>query len=355
MSVFNTKDQFQIFEDMKNSMLSKPGNKITDFREGSIITILLFAVAEEIENFQNETVTGWKPLVEWSIYEIYKDFIARKDASFASGTVIFVKSDDSGVITIPLNTLVGTGGVNFTTTQTVTFTTSESPPVPIVATESGVIGNVNTNDINVLVDELPDILYCYNPVSTSGGASEESLKSFQERFADWLKSLYRTNNHTIKNYALQVAGVSSVGIKEHYPSRGINTIYIDDGSGSASEELLTSVKEILEGDLVIEGGVKPAGVQYLYSTPGVIYINIDTQLTFDYGSNPTDVSVEVENVITEYLNNKPIGEGYIYSELNYLIQSVDNVSSVKVLIPEHDIDIEQNQIIRVQTISVKSY
>ena len=356
MAVFEIKTYEEIFEDMKAFILAQPNNKITDFRDGSASAVLLGAVAEELEALHSETVVGWKVIATWAMYEIFAAYIGRKGATAASGFIIFGRDTSvPGAARVPASSVITDGITQYITVQDASFSETESTPIPIKALELGEVGNVAANAIKIIQTEITNILYCYNPTATSGGASIESIEMFKRRFSDWMKSLKRSTASTIRAYATMVAGVHSVAVRELFPERGDVTIYVEDGSGSAAAELLDGVKNAIEGDLIEEGGIKPAGIFYLYTTPELLQITVNIELTFLEGASPAEVSQNVETLVTDIINTSTIGIPYIYSEILYNIQSVDGVESVKRLTPSADIDVGEYQIIRLRSITVSSF
>jgi len=355
MSVFAPKSFEDIMKDMQTYILSIPESNLTDFRTGSNLSVFLGAVAEKIEELDGEMFLGWRAVAEWACFKMFQT-LQRKQATYASGSVIFSKGSDTNVVTIPVGTSVSSGTVTFTTTREVSFSGTDSSLVPIVANIIGLAGNVGIREINQFSTTLPAaITSVYNLIATSGGADEEGMDEFSERFSVWAKSLGRNNVYTISTYAMMVDGVHSVSVRENYPDRGDVTIYIEDGSGSASPALLDTVKQALETDMIVTGGIKPAGIQYLYMTPELIYITLNIALTFINSYSPAGVTLVVEQVLTNLINAKNIGIGYIFSETLALVQSVEGVKAVKIISPSVDIDVNSHQIIRLGNIQVTSY
>jgi uncharacterized phage protein gp47/JayE len=354
MAVYVPKDFEAIFEDMKNYILAHPESNLTDFRPGSSISIFLGSVAEQLEELHGQTTLGWRSVIEWAIFSMYT-VMQRKEATFASGNVIFFKDPTFPSVTVPVGTMVSSGQADYETTLEIQINTDFSQPVPIIATTSGVGGNSTSGTITILTTPLDGVISVNNTDPVSGGSDAETIDDFKYRFSEWAKSLGRSNIHTIRGYVGTVDGVHSSHIMENFPEKGDVTIYVEDGSGSATSDLLATVKDALEGDLIMDGGIKPAGIQYLYTTPTIISITVNIELTFLSGFSPADVTANVLQIITDLINSKNIGDAYVYSEMVYTAQSVDGVASVPVLTPRHDISITTDQIIRAGSITVGSY
>ncbi len=269
---------------------------VTDYNVGSQIRTNSEAIGS-VEEIQG--ISAQAQAFQALVYSAYSAFgVYPKTAQPATGTITFLTGTGvspplaSQAVTIPSGTIVATvGGVQFTTTQTVTLLQgSTSISAPIVASTAGTTGNVSAGTITQIVTGLPYALFCTNYAVTSGGQAAETASQTLARFTATVAATGLGTPVAIANAAIGVT-VSGTGESVEYSnlyepwivqqqnSQTITpgfTLYVDNGSGSASSTLLGLVKAKLDGIVgsLTNLGNRPAGVPYTVSGVTPLYSSV---------------------------------------------------------------------------------
>jgi uncharacterized phage protein gp47/JayE len=147
--------------------------------------------------------------------------------------------------------------------------------------------------------------------------------------------------------ALNLEMVRSVSVKNHKPPlRNVYnmSIYVDDGSGSATDATLAAVKLAIEGNgtSAYKGHLAP-GVNVRVVPPNTIPIYY-TAIVEVYRADLEEANAEVRGILAEYTNGLTIGKSVIISEAISLIMKLPYVRDVK--IPQENIELQSDQIAR---------
>jgi uncharacterized phage protein gp47/JayE len=181
----------------------------------------------------------------------------------------------------------------------------------------------------------------------TGGTNQETENEFDQRFKIYLNGLSGTNDYAIMNAALSLDMVRSVSLKNHKPPlRNVYnmSIYVDDGSGSATEETIAAVKLAIEGDgtEVNKGHLAP-GVNIRVIPPHTVPVHY-TVILYVYRADIEVADWEVRNVLADYTNGLTIGKSVIISESIARVMKLSYVRDVK--IPMDNIELQSDQIAR---------
>ncbi len=344
-----------VLEDMTNWMIANQ-SKVTDFNEGAVSRSFLEAVGYEIEQLYIRTRVGFEEsLVDIPFYAF--DFI-RKTGQKSSGNVVFSRSGTSGEITITIGTLVATtDGTQFETTATGTISdgNQDSNSVSITATEEGTESNVPANTVTVIVTPVNGVETVDNSSSTTGGLDVETDEEFTKRFKEYVEGLGQSNEYGLITGAKSVTGVRSVSTIEHFPpSSSYNvSVYIDDGAGNASAALIASVLSELKGNGTVSNpGYKAAGINIQVLAPTKVTQDVTVVVTDDGALSEATMKYNIEQAISNYINNLWLGGDIIRNSLIKVIMAVDGVDDISLTTPATNITINFNQIARTGTITV---
>lgn len=332
-------------------------DKVTDFNEGSIIHTLLDTVARLTERAYVAIRQGYNKQLAILPYSPFK--FSKKDGFFASGTVIFSRDSALGSVSvIPKGTKISGGGSSFTTTETgnIIADTLNSGPIKCIADTRGISSNVAANTIDSIDSNVPaDVVSVTNSVVFTGGTDAETDAEFEDRFKVYINGLSGTNSYAIKNAALSVNGIRSVSVQNHKPP--LNdiynmSIYVDDGSGSATDEVIQEVKLAIEGDGTEknQGHIAP-GINVRVITP--ISISVDMAITVSiYGIDLEKAKAEIRNVITAKINALTIGNPVILSEIITKVMALQYVKDVAITSPTVNVEPSISQIVRMRTLDL---
>ena len=319
------------------NMIAKQ-DKITDFNEGSIIHTILDTVARIAERAYVAIRQGYNEMLAILPYSPFK--FTKKEGYYASGTVV------SG------------GGFTFTTTEAgiIPADSLNSEPVTVIADGAGSDYNIAAGVISAIDSIVPaDVVSVTNSSAFTGGTDEETDAEFEERFRTYINGLSGTNSYAIKSAALSVNAVRSVSIQNHKPPlKNIYnmSVYIDDGSGGASEETLDAVKLAIEGDNTEENpGHLAPGVNIRVITPTAVPVNIEMNVSV-ISTDTEEARTEIQNVVTAYVNSLTIGEACILSSIITKVMALNYVRDVAITSPAANVEPAINQIARIGTISI---
>jgi len=189
---------------------------------------------------------------------VYLDVLAeavnltRKPSTFATGIVVFTRTDVNLSIVVPLNTLIQTAAINgivyqLKTTEAKAFAVgSLTLSVPVIATIAGTSHNFAANYFTVLPASILGIVSVTNPLNwlTSVGADVENDEDLRARIRNQFGTAAKF--HTDAVYKSMIAEFVGVAIDaiwiEHNAPRGpgtANAWVLFDFSANASIYLAT--------------------------------------------------------------------------------------------------------------------
>ena len=356
--------QRKSFEELTEKMIlwSKGASeKLTDFRVGSKIRTLYETVAIVLEEMYDNSYRSAKTLIQENLYSVFG--FERLPASYATGNVTFSLGEDGGGndilassnILIPAGSLVQTKAtqtsapIKFYTTDDVIFEIGQNEVTSVVVCElSGVIGNVGPNTITDMVSVPAQIKSVKNLIGFTNGLEEETYEEQKFRFQKFLDGKSRGTKESIEYGATtanlkNTSGVIVEQVRDAYayedvsnPSeRGKVKLYIWNGVGSASSNLITETTKIINGYYDSEGvavyGYKPAGVIVEVLNPTLINISVKiTLLSYDTSVIPTlaEAKSKLETTTSNFFKNNKIGKDLTYSDLFYEFKKIEGIMDI---------------------------
>lgn len=346
----------EIMESAVSNMIAKQ-KKITDFNEGSVIHTILDTVSRIAERDYVAIRQGFNELLAILPYSLFG--MEKKKGMYANGTVVFSRNSElSTSSVIAKGTKVSDGEHFFVTTEAGNIAAGalESDAIAVVAENSGKEYNLATGSINSIESIVPaDVISVTNNKAFTGGTDIETDAELEARFKNFINGLSGTNEYAIKNAALAVNEVRSVSVQNHKPPyKNIYnmSIYVDDGSGGASEETIAAVKLAVEGDDTAENqGHLVPGVNIRVLAPTAIPVNIAANI-YVYTTDIEEARSEIEKIISSYINSLAIGKPCIVSELVTKIMALNYVKDVSITSPSSNITPGIFQIARVGEIQL---
>lgn len=261
---------------------------LTDYNAGSQIRTLGESIGSVVEM---ESIAAQALAIQALAYSALSVFgITAGTASFATGTITFsAASPTTQAVSINAGTIVQTsGGIQFITTADVIFPAgATSLNVPIAAMVAGATGNVPANSITLLITGLAYPLSVTNGSPTTGGANAETPGAALSRLAAAIAAIGLCSPVAVANSAIGVT-VSGETVRfstcyEPWLAAGSGagsgtagfTLYIDNGTGTASSGLCNAVQTTLNGNQA-SGllGYRPAGVPETTQAVSPIYANV---------------------------------------------------------------------------------
>lgn len=257
--------------------------------------------------------------------EIQPSVITRDPGNKSSGNVVFSRDSTVGTVNIAANQQVMTAdGIKVTTTGTGTITPTSpviipgysvgqnSGLVPAVANNVGADGNVEENTLVKFVEKPNGVDEVTNPSKFAFGADKEDDDSFLNRLINYIQTLARS---TVAALEAAVLGAEDpdTGAKilfakaiEDQVNRGNVTLYIDDGTGSASTTEPVTGENMCEGLSGPPADSAVGGESYLFLNhkpidPTTLGLTSSTRGTLtqgtDYYANPASSQVNFTPVL----------------------------------------------------------
>jgi uncharacterized phage protein gp47/JayE len=248
------------------------------------------------------------------------------------------------------------------------FKTTYSPlsvDIEIQASATGAQGNVSSGTITNSQNKPAGIDEVYNFVSTSGGTDAESDSELRNRVPLYLSSLSKGTKDALKAAALSVDGVKNANVIESNPPNGIVTIFIDDGSGGSTTQLIRAVKDLINGttngiENPLLAGIRAAGIAVNITSPTVKQITINVSITLQIGYDSGTVTNEVITNVNTLLNSLSTGESVIRVEIIRVIKEVIGVQNIDLDTLSingllfGDVAVNGNEVARLLTINVRT-
>jgi len=306
MGQFEPKSFEEILERMINRVVAR--TDLTDINDGSSLKQVLAAAAREDDDafFQMINLLDLFDInkaIGADLDERAKEFnpalISRKEASKATGAVVFSRVGTSGVVTIPIGTQIvvpASGGqdeIVFSTTEegTIADTFQDSNSVDIVADSAGTIGNVAPATITGFSSKPSGVDTVTNAAALVNGLDRESDDDFRLRLKNQIKGLARAHVDGLETAALTGEDTATgklvkfAQVVEDPFSLGNVTVYIDDGSGTAESTNTEVTKVVLASAVGAETVIflpdKPIKIESafnLYRNAGLLVKDTDYTL-----------------------------------------------------------------------------
>jgi len=269
----------------------------------------------------------------------------------AADSLTTILSSLTPEVTNVTNPDAATGGVNGST---------ESNEVGAIAEEIGVQYNVKENTITTIESNLStEIVSVYNPTKAVGGTDTETQTQMLRRFKYYINGLQGSNKYGIMAGVLGIEGVRSVGMEEHFGSlkSGIYnfTVYVDDGTGSLSEDLKNEIEDLINGtDTEENPGLRAAGINCDVVAATKVDIDIEVTVTI-YRVEQAKIESDITTKLQEYINGLGIHENVVLSSVIVLLKQLSGVTDVSGLTINGESDnviISEKQIARYSSVEI---
>ena len=131
------------------------------------------------------------------------------------------------------------------------------------------------------------------------------------------------------------------------------SVYVDDGSGGASEETIAAVKLAIEGDgTELHQGHLAPGVNVRVLPPQTVPVNFKI-IVYVYRADIVGAETEIKRVIAEYVNSLTIGKSLIISDIIARIRALPFTRDVEILSPTENGNIGSDQIFRLGSTDIE--
>ena len=294
-TVAATPTSAQFTQDMLAVIAAESG-AATDYNVGSQIRTLAESIGSVVAT---EGIGAQALALQTIVYSALSLFnITPSGPVPASGALTFATAFPSGppstlAVAIPAGTLVQTsGGILFATTAATTLVSGATGiVVGAQATIGGVAGNVPALAINGFpVTSLGYPLSVQNQTPMTGGANGGSVSNALAQFTAEVDRLGLASPVAVANAAIgQAVGSEVVQYSACYEpwlaavNAGVTgaasatagfTLYIDNGTGAASNALVTQVSSWITGSGTGQSGYRPAGMPFTVSAVSPIFLTV---------------------------------------------------------------------------------
>jgi hypothetical protein len=285
---------------------------VTDYNVGSQIRTFGEAVGEinEEQGIINQALA-----YQAAIYSAYAAFgIVPLAANQATGTVTFsTPSAATQNVPIPSGTIVATtSGVQYQTISAVTLASgSTSVSVGVIAVNAGTTGNCSGGAIINILSGIPYFLYVTNASAITNGTNAEAPAQTLARFTAAVGALGQASPVSIANACIGVTnGTEIVQYATCYepwitsmasPLPVGYNVYIDNGSGTASSQLVANVLTVLMGNLATGApGYHPAGVPFTVAAGGAVTSSVVVTATLTNQSFAASLQALLSTAVSAY-------------------------------------------------------
>jgi uncharacterized phage protein gp47/JayE len=193
--------------------------------------------------------------------------------------------------------------------------------LPVTALTYGGSGNVQAGAVSLLASALPGIDAVSNGSAFQNGLDAESDNAFRDRFQNFIASRSRATTVAVGYAISNIQQGLNYTIQENLdpsgqPRMGSFVVTVDDGSGSPSTALLSTVQTAVDA-------VRPVGSVFSVQPPAVVTVNVSLVITVAAGTAKAQVAGGVGNAIGSYINSLPIGASLPLTRLAQVAYAAD--------------------------------
>jgi uncharacterized phage protein gp47/JayE len=342
---FQIKDFTSIVAGMVNNMRGTQ-SAITDYNIGSAARTMIEAPAVEMDELYQQTFSGLREVIPVATYQSFN--FARLPASAASGVVTLTVTSSASTRVIAAGTVLSTpaSSVTYAVVSDVTIAPAATTALVLVsATRAGAVGNIPANSTFSMTPAPDGFVSAINLAAIGNGQDQESDDQRKQRFNQYISTLPRGTNASLvygaKTAALydangvEIERVRAASVEEPYLSDpgeppALIKVYVHNGAGSTSADLVTRATEVLTGYIDPATGEKVAG----YKAAGVkmevyeadeVSIAVTAELTAAPGYVAADLIAAASATLADYLRSLDMGESYLEAEALYRIKSIAGV------------------------------
>jgi uncharacterized phage protein gp47/JayE len=226
--------------------------------------------------------------------------------------------------------------------------------VPVIAQTPGNVGNVQVGTISMLASAMPGIDSVNNTSVFQNGLDAESDDAFRSRFRNFIASRSRATPLAVGHAISSIQQGLNYALQENVdPSgqllMGSFVVTVDDGSGSPSTALLSTVQSAIDA-------VRPVGSIFSVQSPTVFKANVSLTITVPAGTAKAPVQAQVGTAIGSYINSLPIGASLPLTKLAQIAYSANpavvNVSALLANGSAGDVVVALNGVVKAGIVAV---
>jgi phage-related baseplate assembly protein len=337
--------------------------ELTDYVRGAVARALDESFAAEI---QREDFAIYQGVLEGIEVGTYQNFdFGRLPAVAASGLVRYTRTTAASAVTVPAGHRVQVPNTQktYATTKAVTLAINEfTADIAVRAEVAGIVGNTPANTIVDVIDGLPFTVTVSNPSPFLSGLNQETEDARRERFRLFIAGLGRGTKEAIEFAArsavvediagtvierVQSAKVREPFLEDETGQIGLVEVYIDNGSGTTSDDLKTAVAQLMRGFVETDGTVHKgwvaAGIDAQVIAAVAVALNVTGSVTVLSGFDPGVVRAAVTQAITTYIQSLKVFDQAIVAKLIGAAIGVSGVADITLTDPTTNVLVGFNQ------------
>lgn len=295
--------------------------------------------------------------------------LTRLPAVAATGQVTFSRFTNTQQAIVPLGQQIETadGTQIFTVTLDTTnpnynvalngyiiLANTSSIDVPVQANTAGSIGNLASGALNTITQPILYVDTATNAAAFTNGIDAETDPALRIRFVAYLASLARATKAAIGYAITSVQQGLQYTLTENQNYSGATNygyfyVVVDDGTGTPSSTLLTTVGNAIEA-------YRACAISFGVFAPVIETANVAMTIITASGYNHSTVTATVQTALQNYINSLTLGTTLYYTRLYQIAYDaspgVVDVASVTLNSGTSDLVATNKQVIKAGTITV---
>lgn len=249
-----------------------------------------------------------KTEIDYLIMRAEEHGVYRKDATHATGVL---KVTGTPKTIIPSGLKVATEAdsameiksVYFTSTVSATIGDDGTVNVPIIAVESGSIGNVAAGSIVVLATSRKNISAITNEAATEGGVDIEAKESLLARYLEKVRNPATSGNKAdYKQWATSVDGVGDAHVIPEWNGDGtVKVVVLGADKKPASADVVSAVQKYICETAASGDRKAPIGATVTVVPATTVEVNIDAAVVIS--ANAGIALSAIKDTLTEAFKN----------------------------------------------------
>lgn len=297
-----------------------------DMNIGSVVRSLLTSTSIGLKQAYTGQMENILAMQRAGMYSAFNFNLLQPTAAYTMEQFTVPTAPTTNV-NVPAGVIVKISGTN---TQYQTIASSIWPAgvttqnIRIVCMQTGTIGNTFANTITQLVTPIAGLagVTVTNTKPVINGTDLETEEQRAQRFTKFVDSLHKGDIGAL-NYGAQQAILydqygyinEQVMKSQVVEGNGSNTIYIDNGNYSASQQLIAWCQQIINGYVDSNGnyviGWKAAGIPSTVQAANLQQVTIAVTVAPDTGYTLDMVQTTIQNNLASLVQGLPIG-GTLY-------------------------------------------
>lgn len=350
--------QIKNFTSIAASMMQRMGaatKKVTDFNIGSVVRTMLEAVAAELDELYQQLFNGVTQAIPVATYNTFN--FPALSAGAASGQIgVNITAQTTGTLIAVGTVFTSLGaGTSYASANDVTIPAGQTAAsVLSVAQKVGVIGNIPSGLNFTPNPAITGFVSASNAAAFTDGQDAETEAQHQQRFNEYILSLARCTPAALSYGAgtsqVITNGVVTEQVKYSNPVEawkisdanpyGLVFVYVHNGTGSTSSQLVSQCSSILYGYVDTNGnkvpGYKAAGVNLTVFAATDTPLDVSGTFVLAPGFDSDDVQAAIEAAISTYIYSIPIEGVFQYTKYIYLARAVPGVANFSPTSPLSD-------------------